>query len=172
MANEDVVRFTVLVPGPECALSVPYDADAADRYLYALVKDPARRSFAIELDGVHVGNLGLKDTDLETRTAECFIELGDARARGRGVALRAMTQLLDHAHFQLELVEVSLGVIEFNTSAIALYERLAFERTGHYADHWAHGRYWDVLGMQMTIERWAEVRDDVRRGRFVPARAE
>lgn len=157
MADAALVRFTVQVPTPECAGQVPYGPDAADRYLRALVTDERRRSFAIEAFGEHVGNLGLKDYDAERCTAECFIEIGEPRARGRGVARIAMTRLLDLALLHLGIRELSLGVFEFNEPALYLYQRLGFTHGGHYGWHWADGRYWEVLRMRIDPDQWASV---------------
>jgi RimJ/RimL family protein N-acetyltransferase len=148
MSDERVIRFTVLVPGPEYAPANPYSAVAADRYLRTLIHDPARRSFAITLDGVHVGNVGLKDLDELHGRSECFIEIGDENARGRGVGVQAMRELMRYAYGDLGLHALRLGVFEFNTPAIRLYERLGFERAGNYGWHWADQRFWEVLAME------------------------
>ncbi len=163
MSTLDMVRFTVVVPTPDCALALPYDAGAADRYLAALLSDPRRLSFAIELDGVHVGNVGLKDMDPRTRSAECFVELGEAGAKGRGVATWAMADVLDHAFYERELFEVRLGVFEFNDAARRLYDRLGFVPSGHYGWHWADGRYWEILEMRIDVMAWTQRRAHIER---------
>jgi RimJ/RimL family protein N-acetyltransferase len=149
MADPDVVSFTVLVPSPQAAMSVPYGREAADRYLDALLSDPLRRSYAIEVDGQHIGNVGLKDIDLSHGTAECFVEIGETWARGKGFARRAMSALLVEAFADLDLDEVTLGVFEFNHAAIALYLRLGFSAAGLYGWHWAQERYFAVHKMRI-----------------------
>jgi len=154
MADPDVVRFTVLVPSPDCAPAVPYGRDAANRYLDTLIRDRSRRAYAVLADGEHVGNVGLKALSLGADSAECFIEIGEESARGRGIARRAMDLLLEDAFDGLFLDEVTLGVFEFNDVATRLYERLGFERAGHYGWHWANGRYWEVWKMRISRDRW------------------
>lgn len=154
MADPAVIRFTVLVPGPEYAPVTPYAPAAADRYLETLLGDPARRSFAICVDGHHVGNVGLKDVDLSRRRAECFIELGEAGLRGLGIGREAMKELLEYAFEGLCLDEVRLGVFEFNEPAIRLYRRLGFCFAGRYGLHYAQARFWEVLAMVLTEEAW------------------
>lgn len=154
MADPDVIRFTVLVPGPEYAPVRPYSAAAADRYLKTLMRDPTRRSFAILVDERHVGNVGLKELDLAHQTAECFIEIGERELHGLGVGRRAMELLLEHAFLGLELVELTLGVFEFNEPARALYERLGFTYVGTYGWHWAGGRFWHVEEMALGRDEW------------------
>jgi RimJ/RimL family protein N-acetyltransferase len=154
MGDPDVVRFTVLVPSPDCAPAIPYGREAANRYLDTLIRDRSRRAWAVIADGVHVGNVGLKALSLGADTAECFIEIGDPAARGHGVARRAMDLLLEDAFDTLFLDEITLGVFEFNATAIALYRRIGFERAGHYGWHWADDRYWEVWKMRISRDRW------------------
>lgn len=161
MADPALIRFTVLVPGPEYGPVTPYAPAAADRYLETLVMDPGRRSFAICVDGRHVGNVGLKEYDPLRATAECFIEIGERDARGGGVGTAAMSALLDVAFDQMELVSVRLGVFEFNLPAIRLYRRLGFVDDGRYGWHWADGRYWEVHAMIVTPEQWRGARSAV-----------
>jgi RimJ/RimL family protein N-acetyltransferase len=157
MADPAVIKFTVVVPGPEYGPLLPYAPDEADQYLETLVRDPARRSFAIELEGVHVGNVGLKDYAKGKSEAECFIELGEKSARGKGVGRVAMEQLLDMAFGALGLERVRLGVFEFNRPAVRLYLGLGFVDDGRYGWHFAEGRFWDVNAMVLERSRWRRV---------------
>lgn len=156
MADPDVIRFTVLVPGPEYSPVRPYPPAAADRYLRTLMGERTRRSFAILVDDRHVGNVGLKELDLARGTAECFIEIGESDVRGLGVGRRAMELLLEHAFVELDLDEITLGVFEFNQPARALYHRLGFAYRGTYGWHWAAGRFWHVEQLALTRGDWQQ----------------
>ena len=162
MADPAVITYTVVVPGPEYGPLSPYSAEEADQYLETLVRDPSRRSYAIELkeagEARHVGNVGLKDFHPGRAEAECFIELGEKAARGRGVGHRAMKMLLDVAFDELLLDIVRLGVFEFNAPAIALYRRLGFVDDGRYGWHFADGRFWDVNAMSLDRATWQRIR--------------
>ena len=160
MADLAVIRFTVVVPGPEYGPLSPYSAEEADQYLETLVRDPSRRSYAIEVQEPsattreHVGNVGLKDYAPGRSEAECFIELGEKSARGHGVGNRAMRMLLDVAFEDLALQTVRLGVFEFNEPAISLYRKLGFVDDGRYGWHYAEGRFWDVNAMCLDRKTW------------------
>jgi RimJ/RimL family protein N-acetyltransferase len=158
MADPAMIRFTVVVPGPEYGPLLPYSTDEADQYLETLVRDPSRRSYAIEVrdshEVRHVGNVGLKDYQPERKETECFIELGDQSARGRGVGQRAMHMLLRVAFDELKLERVRLGVFEFNQPAINLYRRLGFVDEGRYGWHYADGRFWEVNAMCLLRRTW------------------
>ncbi len=156
MADLAVIRFTVVVPGPEYGPLLPYTPEEADAYLETLVRDPGRKSYAIEVDGVHVGNVGLKDYAPERLEAECFIELGEKSARGKGVGAQAMEELLDTAFETLRLERVRLGVFEFNRPAIKLYRSLGFVDDGRYGWHFADGRFWDVNAMFLDRGTYAQ----------------
>lgn len=155
MADPAVINFTVVVPGPEYGPVEPYDAASADQYLEVLVKDPERRSFAIIVDGMHIGNVGLKSIDMRARTSECFIEIGEATQRRRGAGAAAMAQLLDLAFDQLGLREVRLGVFEFNDAAIALYRRIGFVDDGLLGTHYLRGRYHAINAMRIDAAMWS-----------------
>lgn len=154
MADPAVIGFTVQVPGPEYGAVAPYSDEEADRYLDMLVRDPDRRSYAIEVDGVHVGNVGLKSHDWRKRTAECFIEVGDHAARRRGVGSAAMTWLLDIAFYECRLQRIRLGVFEFNAAAIGLYRKLGFVDDGRHGSHHVDGRVWAVNAMAIDEPTW------------------
>ncbi len=154
MSDPAVIRFTVLVPGPEYGPVEPYDDAAADRYLDLLVRDPDRRTFAIEVAGVHVGNIGLKNHDWENGAAECFVEIGELSVRRQGVGSAAMRALLEIAFQGLRLTRVRLGVFEFNVAAIQLYRKLGFVDDGVYGSHWADGRFWVVNAMAVEAAGW------------------
>jgi RimJ/RimL family protein N-acetyltransferase len=154
MADPAVIDFTVQVPGPDYGPVVPYTEDEADRYLDMLVRDPDRRSYAIEVDGEHVGNIGLKSHDWKARTAECFIEIGVVHVRRRGVGAAAMASLIDIAFDEVRLRRLRLGVFEFNDAAIGLYRKLGFRDDGRHGTHWVRGRRFAVLAMALDDETW------------------
>jgi RimJ/RimL family protein N-acetyltransferase len=156
MADPAVIGFTVQVPGPDYGPVLPYSDDEADRYLDLLVRDPDRRSYAIEVDGLHVGNVGLKNHDWRARTAECFIEIGVVSARRRGTGSAAMTQLLNIAFDEVGLRRVRLGVFEFNAAAIGLYRKLGFHDDGRLGFHWVRGQRWSVNAMALAADDWRQ----------------
>lgn len=154
MGDPALIRLTVVVPGPEHGPLAPYTVGEADQYLHTLVMDPSRRSYAIELGGQHVGNVGIKEWRPGAHSAECFIEIGEEGARGRGVGESALRQLLTLAFNELSLDEVRLGVFAFNAPAIALYRKLGFVDSGRYGWHWADGGYHEINAMVLARARF------------------
>lgn len=170
MSNPELVRFTVLVPGPEHAMEGGTSPVATDRYLEQLFQDPRRLAFAILRGGVHVGNAGFKGYEPGTPDAECFIEIGDPADRGRGTGYVAMRLLLEHGFERLGLKEIRLGVFDFNATAIRLYRRLGFTRDGCYGWHWADGRFHEVLGMTLRRSTYRRLLKQLADRSLVPAR--
>jgi RimJ/RimL family protein N-acetyltransferase len=77
-----------------------------------------------ELDGVQWNN----------RSAWLAIAIGDPNHRGVGYGTEALLLLLRFAFHELNLHRVQLTVFQYNTRAIAVYERLGFQREGNYRD--------------------------------------
>lgn len=74
-----------------------------------------------------IGQVSLYAIDWTDRRAKFGrLLVGDAEARGRGLARRAVEVLIAHAHHALGLNELRLEVLSGNTRAIALYESCGF----------------------------------------------
>jgi RimJ/RimL family protein N-acetyltransferase len=155
MSSSYILQHSFVVPS---AKSLPDDFATpgyAARYFDLLLSDHRRASFAITVDGRHVGNIGLKEICTTNLTAECFIEIGERSYRGRGLGMQAMQQLLDKAFDDFGLLEVNLEVLEFNFPAIKVYHRLGFVFSGQAGWHYDEfGQYWRVLGMTIKRQTW------------------
>jgi len=158
-----LVQLTFIVPGPNYSDRVSFSDEAAHRYFETLIQDPKRKTFAMVLNGLHMGTLGLKAIDMNLLKCECFIEVGEPTLRGRGVGTAAMSMMLDYAFSELGLNEVNLDVLEFNLPAIAVYEKLGFEHKGRVGWHYdIENNYRQVLGMNLSRETWLLVRQDLK----------
>jgi RimJ/RimL family protein N-acetyltransferase len=62
------------------------------------------------------------------------IGIGDRANWGKGYGREAMTLALDYAFRELNLHRVQLTVFAYNERAIALYEKLGFQREGVYRE--------------------------------------
>lgn len=158
MSSSYIVQHSFVVPGPK---SRPQDFSTqayARRHFEVLLNDPGRLTFAILLEGRHVGNVGLKDICWQTLTAECFIEIGEANYRGHGLGQMALKKLLQRAFFKLNLIKIDLDVLEFNFPAIKIYDRLGFMVQGQSAWHYDEfGQYWRVLRMTIKKENFSDI---------------
>lgn len=106
--------------------------------------------FAIDVDSVHIGNLGLHRIDRTHRKAEIGIVIGEREYWELGYGTEAMHAALDYAFGALGVHKVSLDVLEFNERAIRTYERLGFEQEGiREADVYKDGRFIRVMRMSL-----------------------
>jgi len=106
--------------------------------------------FAIDVDGAHIGNIGLHKIDRVHRKAEVGIVIGESSFWSKGFGTEAMRIALRYAFGALGLNKVSLDVLEYNDRAIQTYERLGFSREGvHREDVYKDGRFIDVIRMSI-----------------------
>lgn len=116
--------------------------------------------FAIEMGSVHIGNLGFHRIDRAHRKAEIGIVIGEPALWSKGYGTEAMDVALRYAFDVLGLNKVSLDVLEYNTRAIRMYERLGFQPEGvHREDAYKEGRFVNVLRMSLLAR---ELRPDRR----------
>jgi len=153
IASPAMVHYSLVITGP---LSTPREMTKkkyAERYFSLLMSDSHRQTYAILWQENIIGTVGLKD--INNMSADCFIDIGDEKFRGRGLGYLAMTQLLDKAFYSSEITQVCLDVLEFNRVALKLYENLGFETqkcwTWHYDEF---GLYWRVLRMSIAKISW------------------
>ena len=84
----------------------------------------------------------------ETGTAWIGIVIGEAADRGRGIGIPAM-QFLEEQIKAQGLKRIELGVFEFNTNAIKLYQKLGYQELARIENftYW-DGRMWQDIRME------------------------
>lgn len=83
------------------------------------------------------------------------IGIGDAAYRGKGYGEEAMRLMLDFAFNEMNLYRIGLTVFEYNTNAIALYERLGFVHEGTMRKSLVRdGRRWDTYMYALLRDEW------------------
>ena len=106
--------------------------------------------FAIEVDGRHIGNLGLHKIDRTHRKADIGIVIGEPEYWSMGIGTEAMRVALRYGFDALGLNKISLDVLEYNTRAIRTYERVGFQQEGiHREDLYKDGRFVNVVRMSL-----------------------
>lgn len=79
-----------------------------------------------------IGQVSLYGIDWDHRHAKFGrLMVGDAEARGRGLARRAVELLIRHGEDSFGLEELRLEVLPGNGAAISIYERCGFTMTEH-----------------------------------------
>ena len=87
----------------------------------------------------------------ESGTAWIGISIGEESGRGKGIGYLAMQYLEEQIRLQ-GLKRIELGVFEFNTIAIKLYQKLGYVEIGRIKDftYW-NGQMWQDIRMEKYI---------------------
>jgi len=110
--------------------------------------DKAQKIFAIEVEGVYVGNVGLKYINPIDKKAEYYIFIGDKGYWGKGIGTIATKMILRYCLFSLKLHKVYLHVDLRNFRAIKLYKKSGFKLEGVLKDELLReGKYLNMARM-------------------------
>ncbi|MCO5177899.1 MAG: GNAT family N-acetyltransferase [Thermomicrobiales bacterium] len=81
--------------------------------------------------------------------------IGDGALRGQGYGQEAMEIAMRFAFHELNLHRLQLSVFAYNTNAIALYERLGFQREGAMREFMERdGQRYDMLLFGLLRNEW------------------
>lgn len=76
-----------------------------------------------------ISHISLGKIDRKNKSARVGkVLVGDKNIREKGIGQLMMSEILKISFDQLNLHRVSLGVFDFNTSAIACYEKVGFKK--------------------------------------------
>lgn len=75
----------------------------------------------------HIGNIKIDPINTELKSGEYGIMMGDKTEWGKGYAKEATLRILKFCFEEINLSQITLGVVENNTNALKLYETLGFK---------------------------------------------
>ncbi|MGD6968527.1 GNAT family N-acetyltransferase [Rossellomorea vietnamensis] len=106
--------------------------------------------------GKAVGHISLESIDKKNNSARvCRVLVGDDSMRGKGVGEAMMKEILKVVFEELNLHRVSLGVYDFNHSAIKCYEKAGFQKEGLKRDVQRYeDEYWNLWEMSILENEW------------------
>ncbi|WP_237981844.1 GNAT family N-acetyltransferase [Bacillus thuringiensis] len=110
-----------------------------------------------ETKGV-IGHISLGQIDNINKSARIGkVLVGDTKMRGRSIGRHMMKAVLQIAFEELKLHRVTLGVYDFNTSAISCYEKIGFVKEGLLRESKKVGEtYWNLWEMSMLEYEWSD----------------
>ncbi|CAM3870217.1 hypothetical protein ALCH109712_09215 [Alkalicoccus chagannorensis] len=153
--------FLVQWGGPQ--FSYPLTEEQLDEYRESGEKANADRLIYSVLDAetdAVIGHISLGAIEKENGSARIGkVLVGDNAGRGRGIGTKMLREMLRIAFDELKLHRVGLGVYDFNTPAIACYEKAGFSRDGRLRDvRKVDGSYWSLIVMSILEHEWENFR--------------
>jgi RimJ/RimL family protein N-acetyltransferase len=101
----------------------------------------------------HVSLGSISQRDKAGRITRVLV--GSKAARGKGVCCRMIKAILKIGFEDLGLHRISLGVYDFNESAIRCYLKAGFQQEGVMRDVVKHGdEYWSLVEMGILEDEW------------------
>lgn len=109
-------------------------------------------------DNKFIGVTGFQNILWNNGTGIIYIGIGNERYRGRGFAKEALYLTMQFGFEELNLHRIQLDVIEYNESAIALYEKLGFKKEGTYRE-FIHrdGKRYDMYLYGILRDEWDSI---------------
>ncbi|MGE7855390.1 GNAT family N-acetyltransferase [Bacillus sp. NPDC094064] len=103
-----------------------------------------------------IGHISLGQIDNINKSARIGkVLVGDTKMRGRSIGKHMMKAVLYIAFEELKLHRVTLGVYDFNTTAISCYEKIGFVKEGLLRESKKVGdTYWNLWEMSMLEYEW------------------
>ncbi|GGC98718.1 aminoglycoside N(6')-acetyltransferase [Thalassobacillus devorans] len=154
----DSEKFLIQWAGP--SFSYPLDKSQLNDYLGGANDDHADKliyKVVHTKTGTVVGHISLARIDRENRSARIGrVLVGDQSYRGQGICRQMIERIVRIAFEDIELHRVSLGVFDFNDSAISCYQKAGFKKEGLLRDYRKVGdEYWSLWEMSLLEHEWS-----------------
>ena len=111
-------------------------------------------------NGLLIGLVVIDDVEWNNRVGGLAIGLGDSAHWGKGYGSEAVQLALAFAFNELNLHRLQLGVFSYNKRAIALYEKLGFQKEGVHREYILRdGRRFDIYLYGLLRPEWESSRE-------------
>ncbi len=150
-SNKEFLKFYDYYP------PVPQTKEQVDKTFYDYENNEESDVFVIKRieDGQVIGLAGYDEIVKENKVATLFIGIGSKNFRGKGYGTESMNILLDYGFNDLDFHRIQLNVLEFNESAIALYEKSGFIKEGTYREFVIRdGKRYDLFLYGLLKNEW------------------
>ncbi|MGX7681891.1 GNAT family N-acetyltransferase [Jatrophihabitans sp. DSM 45814] len=164
MTPKDYVRMTEFKNDVEIELlgggdpPRPRALAGVTEFFDGMAKDNDNLGFAIEANGVFIGDIGLFHVNRISRTAEVGIGIGDRDYWGKGYGREAMALIVEYGFRMQNLRRIWLETHSTNERAIRSYLAVGFVEEGRQRQHaWVAGEYVDIVLMGLLREDWSGI---------------
>lgn len=115
---------------------VPQSKEVVDKAFNYYQTNEGSDVFAIKMIGTDkvVGIAGFDDIIKDNKVATMFIGIGDKSLRGHGFGKEALDLLLKYGFKELLFHRIQLNVLQFNHTAISMYEKAGFIKEGTFRE--------------------------------------
>jgi RimJ/RimL family protein N-acetyltransferase len=139
-------RFPLTEESLDWYLEDTNDMETSDALIYK----------AIDVNNGHsVGHISLGSISRKNRSARISRVLVSDTEQGRGICSAMVNEITAIGFTQLKLHRISLGVYDFNRSAIRCYERSGFVKEGLQRDILRfNNEFWSLVEMSILEEEW------------------
>ena len=108
-------------------------------------------------EDVVLGLISLMDINNINRTGIIHIMIGGTDSRGRKIGTFAVTEMIKHAFYNLNLRRIELDVLENNLPAIRLYEKIGFVKEGVKREsNYKNGKYINMILMALLRDDYEQ----------------
>ena len=132
-------------------LTYPVSSLTEEKFIEAsAASSDKQKNFAIETlaERKYIGAISFNVIDWLNRNAGLGVVIGDKSLWGKGYGTDAMRVLMRLSFDKMNLHRLWLHVHDYNSRAIASYEKCGFRREGVLRqEHFARGRYHDTIVM-------------------------
>ena len=145
-------RFPLTTESMEWYIKDTNNLQTSDALVYKVIE---------EASGQTVGHISLGGISRKNNAARISRVLVSPAARGKGYCYYMITEVLKVAFNQLGLHRVTLGVYDFNKSAIACYKKAGMQVEGIMRDALKYGdSYWTLIEMAMLENEWKALQSE------------
>lgn len=109
-------------------LPFPYTEEDADFFINVVLEKAYQQDFAIEIDGMAAGSVGIiPGHDVERLNAEIGFWLGE-QFWGRGVMSEAVSLISRYIFENTDMIRLFASVYEYNTASMRVLEKAGFTK--------------------------------------------
>lgn len=118
-------------------------------------KDSVWFAVVLKEDDAVIGETGLLRMFPAWRTTDLTIIIPDQRYQGKGYGTETINLLMDYAFGCLAYNRISIGVVGFNTDALAFYKKVGFKQEGiQEQGYYYHYKYYDFIMMRILKDEF------------------
>ena len=106
-------------------------------------------------DDKMIGTVSLEDINSINRTATLGIFIGDKDYRDKGYGTEVIRLILEYGFKYMNLNNIKLDLMAFNTRALKCYEKCGFKEYGRRRKcKFINGKYYDSISMDILAEEF------------------